>query len=594
LNRIKPTDIEIPKGDGVIGPAIDLMVFDEKFRPAFEYVFGNVAIVKDLNVARKLDLPRVRKVTIEGDIVEPGGVMSGGHYVGKPTMAFLETEKLPQLEEQLSGLNAIRLELLDKLEKTSNTYLQVRSKREEKEVEQGKHSASLGHLLEQIKEKKSEITKIESDIQKQLKLKEEREKQYEKISQEIEKIDEKVRVLSEEEQSLNRIIEKAEASDLYTQSRRTEAEITSLKEKLSSIRVQIAQSKTKVSEHLKPRIEERRKLAEELEREIQKASQEREKLKTEIEPLLEQISKLEEEKKSFEESISALREEDTRLRHESVVLRNELDATLQKANALELELGKLTVEREHLEASVQELREEAKEFPEFELRDVTKVNVHELRELIRRKEAEKRSLEPVNMLAIQLYEEERARYEEILRKREELIKERESIMEFIREVERDKRRSFLATFYSIERNFKRIFSRLSPGGEGRFILENQADPFLGGVDIEARPAGKDVKRIESMSGGEKSLTAIALILAIQQYQPAPFYVMDEIDAFLDDDNANRVADLIKDFSRESQFIVVSLRDITITKADRVFGVVCHDGVSDIVSLKMEREGDGEQ
>ncbi|MHA1209298.1 MAG: chromosome segregation protein SMC, partial [Candidatus Freyarchaeota archaeon] len=421
-----------------------------------------------------------------------------------------------------------------------------------------------------------------------------REKQYEKISQEIEKIDEKVRVLSEEEQSLNRIIEKAEASDLYTQSRRTEAEITSLKEKLSSIRVQIAQSKTKVTEHLKPRIEERRKLAEELEREIQKASQEREKLKTEIEPLLEQISKLEEEKKSLEESISALREEDTKLRHESVVLRNELDATLQKANALELELGKLTVEREHLEASVQELREEAKEFPEFELRDVTKVNVHELRELIRRKEAEKRSLEPVNMLAIQLYEEERARYEEILRKREELIKERESIMEFIREVERDKRRSFLATFYSIERNFKRIFSRLSPGGEGRFILENQADPFLGGVDIEARPAGKDVKRIESMSGGEKSLTAIALILAIQQYQPAPFYVMDEIDAFLDDDNANRVADLIKDFSRESQFIVVSLRDITITKADRVFGVVCHDGVSDIVSLKMEREGDGEQ
>ncbi|MHA1580395.1 MAG: chromosome segregation protein SMC [Candidatus Freyarchaeota archaeon] len=594
LNRIKPRDIKIPKGDGVIGPAIDLMVFDEKFRHAFEYVFGNVAIVKDLNVARKLDLQGVRKVTIEGDIVEPGGVMSGGHYVGKPTMAFLETEKLPQLEEQLSGLNAIRLELLGKLEKTSNTYLETRSKREEKEVEHGKHSASLEHLLEQIKEKESEITKIESDIQKQLKLKEEREKQYEKISQEIEKTDEKVRVLSEEEQSLNRIIEKAEVSDLYTQSRRIEAEITSLKEKLSSIRVQIAQSKTKVSEHLKPRIVERRKLAEELEREIQKASQEREKLKTEIEPLLEQISKLEGEKKSLEESISALREEDTKLRHESVVLRNELDATLQKANVIELELGKLTVEREHLEASVQELSEEAKEFPEFELRDVMKVNVHELRELIRRKEAEKRSLEPVNMLAIQLYEEERTRYEEILRKREELIKERESIMEFIREVERDKRRSFLATFYSIERNFKRIFSRLSPGGEGRFILENQADPFLGGVDIEARPAGKDVKRIESMSGGEKSLTAIALILAIQQYQPAPFYVMDEIDAFLDDDNANRVADLIKDFSIESQFIVVSLRDITVTKADRVFGVVCHDGVSDIVSLKMEREGDGEQ
>jgi chromosome segregation protein len=587
LNKIKQNNFKIPKDDGVIGSAIDLMVFDEKFRSAFEYVFGNVAIVKNLDKAKELDLPQIRKVTVEGDIVEPRGLMVGGHYVGRPTLAFLETEKLPQLEEQLSGLNAIKLELTGKLEEIRKSYLEIRSRREEKEHSRGKHSANLEHLLDEIKEDTSEITKIESEIKKQQKQKEEGDKQHKKVSQEIEKIEERIRVLSEEEQSLNRIIEESEASDLYTQTRTLETETTKLKEKLSGIRVQIAQSKTKTAEHLIPRVEERKKLAKELEKDIGGVSKERNELQKVTKPLLEQITEMEEEKRSLEEKVSSLREEDTKLKQEVAVLRKELEATTRRINSIELELSRQMVEKEHLEKTVQEFREEAKEFPEFKPRDVLKVNVPELRELIRKKEVEKKGMEPVNMLSIQLYDEERARYEEILKKREELIKERESITEFIREVERDKRRSFLATFYSIERNFKRIFARLSPGGEGRFTLENQTDPFLGGVDIEARPAGKDVKRIEAMSGGEKSLTAIALILAIQQYQPAPFYLMDEIDAFLDDDNANRVADLIKDFSKESQFIVISLRDITITRADRVFGVTNSFGVSDIISLRME-------
>ncbi|WXG42445.1 MAG: chromosome segregation protein SMC [Candidatus Freyarchaeum deiterrae] len=590
LNKIKQNNLEISKDHGVIGSAIDLMVFDEKFRPAFEYVFGNVAIVKNLDIAKELDLPQIRKVTVEGDIIEPRGLMVGGHYVGRPTLAFLETEKLPQLEEQLSGLNAIRLELTGKLEGIRKSYLEIRGGKEEKEHSRGKHSANLENLLERIEKDNSEITKIESEIKNLQKQREEGEKQYKKVSQEIEKVEERIRVLSEEEQSLNRIIEESGASGLYTQTRTMETETTKLKEKLSGIRVQIAQSKTKTAEHLIPRMEERKKLAKELEKEIESVSKERDELQKVTKPLLEQITEREEEKGSLEEQVSGLREEDMKLKQEVAVLRNELEVTTRRINSIELELSRQMVEKEHLEKNVQELREEAKEFPEFKPKDVLKVNVQELRELIRKKEVEKKGMEPVNMLSIQLYEDERARYEDILKKREELIKERESIMEFIREVERDKRRSFLATFYSIERNFKRIFAKLSPGGEGKFVLENQTDPFLGGVDIEARPAGKDVKRIESMSGGEKSLTAIALILAIQQYQPAPFYLMDEIDAFLDDDNANRVADLIKDFSKESQFMVISLRDITITRADRVFGVISSDGVSDVISLRME-EGD---
>ncbi|MBS7250681.1 MAG: AAA family ATPase, partial [Candidatus Freyarchaeota archaeon] len=529
LNKIQRTNFKITKGDGVIGSAIDLMVFDEKFRAAFEYVFGNVAIVKDLNTARKLDLPEIRKVTIEGDVVEPRGLMSGGYYTGRASLTFTETEKLPQLEEQLSGLNVIRLELREKLDKVSKAYFEIRNKIEEEEHRLGKYSANFEHVIEQIKGKNAEVAKIELEIKKQQKLIEERQKQYNTVSQEVEKIEEKLKILSEEEQELNRIIEESGISDLYAQSRSMETEIASLKEKLSTIKVEIAQSKTKMSEYLTPRREEIKNLVKELEKEVARISKERDEIQSVIQPLYQEVSKLEEEKRTLEENISKLRKEEAKLKQEISVLRNELEVTVRKANSIELELGRLMVEKEHLEKNIQELRTEAKEVMDFKPKEISKVNVAELRELIRRKEAEKKSMEPVNMLAIQLYEQERARYEEILRKREELIKERESIMEFIREVERDKRRSFLATFYSIERNFKKIFSRLSPGGEGRFILENQADPFLGGVDIEARPSGKDVKRIEAMSGGEKSLTAIALIFAIQQYQPAPFYLMDEID-----------------------------------------------------------------
>jgi len=147
---------------------------------------------------------------------------------------------------------------------------------------------------------------------------------------------------------------------------------------------------------------------------------------------------------------------------------------------------------------------------------------------------------------------------------------------------------FLQTLEAIAKNFSELFAKLSPGGEARLILENPEDPFAGGLEIEAKPAGKDVKRIEAMSGGEKALTALAFVFAIQRYKPAPFYLFDEIDAHLDDANVKRVADLIKEASRDSQFIVITLRDVMMANADRIIGVAMKDGVSRVVSLSLEK------
>ena len=203
-------------------------------------------------------------------------------------------------------------------------------------------------------------------------------------------------------------------------------------------------------------------------------------------------------------------------------------------------------------------------------------------------EEEIRSLEPVNMKAIEDFEVVERRYLELKSKREQVVAEKESIEEFIGEIESQKKQVFLQTLNAIARNFSELFGKLSPGGEAKLILENEEDPFAGGLEVEARPAGKEVKRIEAMSGGEKAIIALAFIFAIQRYKPAPFYLLDEIDAHLDDANVKRVADLIRESSQNSQFIIMTHRDVMMANADRIIGVSMRNGVSRVVSLSLEK------
>jgi len=211
-----------------------------------------------------------------------------------------------------------------------------------------------------------------------------------------------------------------------------------------------------------------------------------------------------------------------------------------------------------------------------------------LKSSIEAMEREMRELEPVNMKAIEDFEVVERRYMELKSRKEQVVAEKESIEEFIQEIEGQKKAVFMETLNAIAKNFSELFSKLSPGGSARLILENPDDPFSGGLEIEAKPAGKDVKRIEAMSGGEKALTALAFVFAIQRYKPAPFYLFDEIDAHLDDANVKRVADLIKEASTESQFIVMTLRDVMMANAERIIGVFMRNGVSRVVSLSLEK------
>jgi chromosome segregation protein len=196
------------------------------------------------------------------------------------------------------------------------------------------------------------------------------------------------------------------------------------------------------------------------------------------------------------------------------------------------------------------------------------------------------SIGGVNELAAKQYEEVKENYKHLASRIYDLEKEKLSIVQFMNELDRQKLETFMRAFNQVSRSFNEIFSTVT-GGLGRLFLEKPDQPFDGGADIRLQFPGKTEMSIGSASGGEKSVGTVCFILALQAIHPMPFYMLDEIDAHLDVVNSQRLADLLKSKSKGSQFIIVSLKDVTIARGDSVYGVFIQEGVSQVVSLPMQ-------
>jgi chromosome segregation protein len=199
-------------------------------------------------------------------------------------------------------------------------------------------------------------------------------------------------------------------------------------------------------------------------------------------------------------------------------------------------------------------------------------------------------LEPVNMLAIEEYDEVEADLEELEDKRETLVEEAEGIRDRIESYEARKKETFMDAFDAIDENFREIFEKLS-NGTGHLHLEDEDDPFDGGLTMKAQPGDKPIQRLAAMSGGEKSLTALAFIFAIQRHNPAPFYALDEVDAFLDAANADLVGEMVDELAGEAQFVVVSHRSAMLERSERAIGVMMQeDNVSAVTGIDLSAGG----
>ncbi len=203
---------------------------------------------------------------------------------------------------------------------------------------------------------------------------------------------------------------------------------------------------------------------------------------------------------------------------------------------------------------------------------------------------QKKTLEPVNLKAIEEFDVVKERFDEIDMRRQTIQRERKSILDAIEKIELEKTRTFMKAYHEINREFSRIFQKLSPGGSAKMLLDRPDRPFEGGISIEARPRGKKISSLEILSGGEKTLVALSFIFAVQEFYPAPFYILDEIDAALDGPNVHRVSMLLKEFATQAQFLVISHREENIVNADRIYGVsMQQSGITDIFSVDLKEE-----
>lgn len=572
LNRLEHGGlIDKPDRPGVIDYALNLVDFDPKFAPAFWYVFRDTLVVETLSDARRL-MGRYRMVTLEGDLVEKSGAMTGGHYKSRLKFAADESSKLAEISEKISQAEAERNARLNRLDAIDEEISRLSREVEELDKAISKKTfrieeiqAAKPRLERTIQEKRDRYVQMGGESQSF-------KEQLDSLEIEVHRIEVS---LAEEQQRIGRIegdLAGSNIPELTAKATAAETEVKRLAERIRDIDSEILKDKIR-SEGNAEKLREIQVRREGLESQKREAL-ERKRIASE------RISVAEAEMRAVAARETAIEEELHGLKGKRGVLGEQLLAVQREIDLTDREMDKTEARLTAAQAAAAETRTQVEALrSEIEACGVDSSQEPPRSETVAQKikalEMAMQELEPVNMLAIEEYDRVLKRYTILEERRETLSKERESIIDKLNRYDQMKKEAFLSTFNEVNRNFNDIFRELSKG-DGDLILEFPDDPLSGGMTIKARPAGKPFHRLEAMSGGEKSLTALSFIFAIQMFRPAPFYAMDEIDMFLDGVNAERVAKLIKKISSRAQFLVVSLRKPMIQQAKYTIGVTMQE------------------
>ncbi|OPY49967.1 MAG: Chromosome partition protein Smc [Methanosaeta sp. PtaU1.Bin060] len=584
LNRLESGSPGLkPKHPGVVDYALNLVSYDPRFSPAFWHAFRDTLVVETLSHARQL-MGRYRMVTLEGDLVERSGAMTGGHYRSRMKFAAEENKRLVELSERISKAEGERSTRMDRLDEIEGQIAGLGREVEELDKAISKRTFRLDELQAagprieaSIKEKRERLAQMEGEalvFKERLDALEGEISEVEKAEKELQK---KIEVIEDE-------LKGSEIPGLNRQEDSLEAEIRRLKERLTEIDAEVLKDKIK-EEGLAERQKELSQRREEALEKKAEAAEGKQAACERMAKLREQLTLAQVREAEIEKELHGLKGARGELLEKVLALQREMDLTDREMDRIEARAAATTAARDSIQPKVAALRSEieacgvdaSEEPPQSET----------VAEKIRALEKAMKDLEPVNMLAIEEYDRVKMRHDILNQRRTTLSDERGAILTKLEKYDQMKREAFLACYTEINKNFKQIFQELS-SGDGDLILEIPEDPLDGGMTIKARPAGKPFHRLEAMSGGEKSLTALSFIFAIQMFRPAPFYAMDEIDMFLDGANVERVAKLIKKISGNAQFIVVSLRKPMILQSKYTLGVTMQENnISSVTGICTE-------
>ncbi len=563
LSKLKPAPLPEPSGKGTIGLAVKMLEFKPQFEPAFRVVFGGTMVVESLEAGRRM-LGKFRMVTPEGELLEKSGAMTGGSFkkVIRGFGAAVEDE-IGRLRQHAEELKAEMGEIESAISRGGSEIEALRGKRSELEQqlqrltitseEMGRQSdvylqereriaSALQEITDEVKSGTADLAALEASLDTTSGEIAQLTKRMEQLKKRLDDTD--IPALTDQFEK-----KKREFDDIERRLRNKESDINDL---------------SRERQHFSARVEELKAESERITQTNQQIDADTAAAKEQIESGKEVIRAIEERQKEFSGELETLR-----ARHSQVS-----DAIREsEKKILEFDLARERI-RIQLEALVSRQAVLAGEIDQLrsEVGDATTdLTLQEIEDGISDASAAMRKIGAVNMLAIEEYDRVEQRTTERKEKKEILSRERATLLERIERFETMKYEAFMEAFRAIDANFRDIFARLT-SGNGRLILENEEDPFSGGLSFAVQPRDKPVHLLSALSGGEKSLTTLAFIFSIQQHIPAPFYAFDEVDMSLDGANVERISAMIRELSATSQFITVSLRKPMIEGADRILGV----------------------
>ncbi len=587
---------EVLKEEGIIGLADSLVETEPAYRNVAKAMLGRILIVDTFDHAVKIagrHSHSLRMVTLEGELFVPGGAISGGAYKGNSNllgrrreMAELEQkvkEKLTaiddlnkEIEETRNARTALRRELEQIRSELQNKFLEQNTARmnvvneEEKKKQAAGSFVQLKEESKGIEEQTAEVVKEKEEITEKLAASE----QYEKdTTEQITQLQEQLEILQKEETEKN-----TAAASWDVEIERMRQQIQFKQENLDRITQETAQTKK------------------ELEEIIQSLVQGKEEM-TQRQKNIEEIQKTIESSHSTQSDAQKLLQESVRKKEELTGKQKEFFTTreslAEKQNSLDKEVYRLNAQKEKLQNALEAQINYM--WDEYEitlsdanaLRDESMTDLYAMKKEIAALKGKIRSLGDVNMGAIEEYKTLMERYTFLKGQHDDLVAAEETLQGIIQELDEAMRRQFKEQFARINKEFDLVFKEMFGGGKGTLELMEGADLLEAGVRVIAQPPGKKLQNMMQLSGGEKSLTAIALLFAIQSLKPSPFCLLDEIEAALDENNVSRFAGYLHKLTKDTQFIVITHRRGTMEQADRLYGITMQEkGVSALVSVNL--------
>ncbi len=584
--------------NGVIGIASDLVKYNKKYEQIAINLLGRTVIVGDMNTAIELAKKNsysFRIVTLKGDLVNPSGAMTGGSIANK-TVNILgrgreieELEKqVKKLEQQIQDVTSQKKEYTDSIQNILNQAEELEEKLKEIDIVYATEKQKMVSVEENIAKiearlakLKEEVTNLEEEKKENRKIKEEKEIEIANLTKEIEELNSVI----EEFARLNK--------DNQTYIDDLNFDITNLKISVSSFDESNV-SLDEMIERINQDIENNNASIQNKETQITNITEENKALQEAITDLQLQITKIKQDVENSSNIVEELKASRTTKNIELSAKENEISNKFEIIEDLKAQLVKIDVKKtkteQDIEQIVNELWEEYEITPNNAVEYKKPTNVQNASKEVHRLRNEIKNLGSINIDSIEEYKKTKERYDFMCEQRLDLDNTVGKLRKIISEMTETMKNQFAEKFAIINKNFNEVFVELFGGGKAELILEDESNILECGIDIRVQPTGKKLQNMMLLSGGEKAFTAIALLFAILKINPAPFCILDEIEAALDDVNVYRFADYLKKFSKETQFLVITHRKGTMEAADTVYGVTMEEnGISKLLSMKLSNK-----